>query len=204
MTAPRLRVADIQGQRSVSIDKPQFSIGRRATADLQVAGRDISREHARIVFENGAYVLADCGSRFGTFINGEPLTGQHLLSHGDRIRLGHTDAVELTFVADDSTLSGFRMSSASQPDLSQMTAILNGLRAVGSGRVLEEVLTLVLDSAIGVTSAERGFVMLATAAGDLEFKIGRGKGRQTLAGTSFATSARIPREVFQTGTSRMV
>ena len=46
--------------------------------------------------------------------------------------------------------------------------------------------------------------MLANPAGDLEFKTARGKGRQTLSGTSFNTSAKIPREVFQTGQSRLV
>jgi hypothetical protein len=46
--------------------------------------------------------------------------------------------------------------------------------------------------------------MLANAAGELEFKTARGKGRQTLPGTSFTTSAKIPREVFQTGQSRIV
>ena len=85
-----------------------------------------------------------------------------------------------------------------------MAAILNGLRALGSGRVLEEVLTLVLDSALDVTKAERGFIMLARADGELEFKTARGRGRITLPGTSFTTSAKIPREVFQTGESRMV
>ena len=89
-------------------------------------------------------------------------------------------------------------------DLGQMAAILNGLRALGSGRVLEEVLTLVMDSALDVTKADRGFIMLAVADGELEFKTARGKGRQTLSGTSFNTSAKIPREVFQTGQSRIV
>jgi serine phosphatase RsbU (regulator of sigma subunit) len=85
-----------------------------------------------------------------------------------------------------------------------MAAILNGLRALGSGRVLDEVLTLVLDSAVDVTSAERGFVMLANSAGELEFKIGRDRGRHTLTGRSFQTSDKIPREVFQTGRSLIV
>jgi serine phosphatase RsbU (regulator of sigma subunit) len=85
-----------------------------------------------------------------------------------------------------------------------MAAVLNGLRALGSGRVLDEVLTLVMDSALEVTKADRGFIMLANPAGDLEFKTARGKGGQTLSGTSFNTSAKIPREVFQTGQSRIV
>src|SRR3990170_3463547 len=46
--------------------------------------------------------------------------------------------------------------------------------------------------------------MLARADGELEFKIARGPNRITLPGTSFTTSAKIPREVYQTGQSRIV
>ena len=46
--------------------------------------------------------------------------------------------------------------------------------------------------------------MLANPSRELEYKIGRDKGRNTLTGGSFATSDKIPREVFQTGASRMV
>jgi serine phosphatase RsbU (regulator of sigma subunit) len=70
--------------------------------------------------------------------------------------------------------------------------------------VLEEVLTLVMDSAIEVTKAERGFVMLADAEGTLEFKVARARGGRALSGTSFATSEKIPREVFSTGRSQIV
>jgi serine phosphatase RsbU (regulator of sigma subunit) len=205
MTTPRLSVSDLQGQRTVLLDKPAFLIGRRATADLQVAGRDVSRDHARIVAQGDQYVISDCGSRFGTFLNGEALAGERALTHGDKIRLGQTDTVEIVFLTQaEDGLTLLRTSGTGVPDLPQMAAILNGLRAVGSGRVLEEVLTLVLDSALDVTSAERGFVMLATASGELEFRIGRDKEHRTLTGTPFATSDKIPREVFKTGRSRIV
>src|ERR671912_624657 len=129
------------------------------------------------------------------------------LTHGDRIRLGRTDAIELVFMTDAATqtsASGLRDATSDVTDLRQMAAIMNGLRALGSGRVLDEVLTLVLDSALDVTKAERGFVMLARPDGELEFKIARGRGRITLPGTSFTTSTKIPREVFLTGQSRIV
>ena len=61
----------------------------------------------------------------------------------------------------DAEESGLARSSSEVSDFAQMAAVLDGLRALGSGRVLEEVLTLVLDSAIDATRAERGFVMLA-------------------------------------------
>src|SRR6187401_1959999 len=204
MSEPRLHVNDPQERRVVPVDKALFTIGRRTAADLQVVSTDVSREHAEISQDAGTYVLRDRGSRYGTYVNGEQVT-ERPLKHGDRIRLGRTDAVELVFtVGDMDSSSGLRQTTSDVTDLGQMAAILNGLRALGSGRVLEEVLTLVMDSALDVTKADRGFLMLANLAGDLEFKTARGKGRQTLSGTSFNTSAKIPREVFQTGQSRIV
>ena len=201
----RLQVTDANGRRIVTLDKPVFLIGRRTAADLQLVNADVSREHAEIANDGMRYLLRDRGSRYGTFVNGEQVT-EHALEHGDRIRLGRTDAIELVFMTDGSSsthISGLR-DIGSDADLRQMAAILNGLRALGSGRVLEEVLTLVLDSAIDVTKAERGFIMLARPDGELEFKTARGRGKITLSGTSFTTSAKIPREVFQTGESRIV
>lgn len=201
----RLQVTDASGRRIVTLDKPVFLIGRRTAADLQLVNADVSREHAEIANDGMRYLLRDRGSRYGTFVNGEQVT-ERALEHGDRIRLGRTDAIELVFMTDGSSsthISGLR-DIGSDADLRQMAAILNGLRALGSGRVLEEVLTLVLDSAIDVTKAERGFIMLARPDGELEFKTARGRGRITLPGTSFTTSAKIPREVFQTGESRIV
>jgi serine phosphatase RsbU (regulator of sigma subunit) len=166
--------------------------------------RDVSREHARITCEGDQYLIADCGSRFGTFINGEAVATPRVLRHGDRIRLGQTDVVDLVFLADDETASGLRDAGSNITSLKQMTAILNGLRALGSGRVLDEVLTLVLDGALEVTTADRGFIMLASVDGELQFRIGRARGGRPLEGASFTTSQKIPREVFDTGQSRVV
>jgi serine phosphatase RsbU (regulator of sigma subunit) len=201
MSEARLHVSDSQGRRVVVLDRPQFLIGRRTAADLQIVSTDVSREHAEIVQDEGRFLLRDRGSRYGTFVNGEQVT-ERVLEHGDRIRLGRTDAIELVFATDGAKTTGFLDASSDANNLRQMAAILNGLRALGSGRVLDEILTLVMDSALDVTKAERGFMMLANTAGELEFKIARGRGRTTLSGTSFTTSEKIPAEVFKTGQSR--
>jgi phosphoserine phosphatase RsbU/P len=202
MPPPQLSVRDSQGRRLVAIDKPLFTIGRRTTADVQVVSTDVSREHAEIVQRGDEYVLYDRGSRYGTFVNGEAVT-ERVLVNGDRIRLGRTDAVELQFAFDLMDSSGLSDTSGIT-DLSQMAAILNGLRALGSGRVLDEVLMLVIDSALDVTNAERGFIMLADDNGVLEFTVARAKGRLSLSGSSFTTSSRIPRAVFESGQSQFV
>ncbi len=200
-----LEVIDAVGRRVIHIDKTPFTIGRRETNDLRLAGSEVSRDHAEITVDAGRYTVRDRGSRYGTFVNGDQVTVQEL-THGDKIRLGRSGGAELMFLlpGGDADTSTDRITSTAIGDLRQIAALLDGLRALGSGRVLDDVLALVLDSAIEVGGAERGFIMLANASGELEFKLARGRGRLTLPGGSFMTSRKIPEEVFRTGEGRIV
>ena len=200
---PRLQVDDPLGPRIVVIDKPVFRIGRKSESDLRPVGTDVSREHAEIVrLDDGRFVLKDRGSRCGTFVNDEQVT-ERPLRHRDKIRLGRSGSAQMTFLVDDTDEShGSRASKVI--DLRPLTTLLDRLRGLGSSRVLEEVLVLVMDSAIEATGAERGFIMLASPKGELEFKIARARGSVTLSGGSFATSRKIPRDVFETGRDRIV
>jgi phosphoserine phosphatase RsbU/P len=202
-SVPRLVVTDALGRRIVNIDKPLFTIGRRSETDLRLSGADISRVHAEISVENGGYVIRDKQSRFGTFVNGEKHS-EKALAHGDQIRLGQTGDTEIVFFVDDEAPSVERSAVSAANDLRQMAALLDGLRALGSGRVLDEVLAMVLDSAIEVTGAERGFIMLANRDKLLEFKLARSRGKVTLPGRTFETSRKIPETVFATGKQTIV
>jgi len=208
MSDGRLEVTDALGRRVIHIDKPVFSIGRRSGNDLQLVGSDVSRDHAEIALDNGRFLLRDRGSRYGTYVNGEGIS-EHELKHGDLVRLGRSGGAELVFLLDDATqspASSDKHTTSAVGDLRQVAALLEGLRALGSGRVLDEVLALVMDSALEVTGAERGFIMLASAdnENELEFKIARGRGRVTLSGKGFETSRKIPEEVFKTGQEKIV
>ena len=199
----RLEVNDALGRRVVEISKALFEIGRRETNDLRLAGSEVSRDHADIVTENGKIVIRDKNSRYGTYVNGEQVT-ERVLVPGDRIRLGRSGGAEMVFLVDGVEAPSEKSATTAIGDLRQITALLEGLRALGSGRVLDDVLSLVLDSAIEVSGAERGFIMLAGGTSDLEFKMARGRSRQTLSGGSFAISRKIPEEVFRTGAPRIV
>jgi serine phosphatase RsbU (regulator of sigma subunit)/pSer/pThr/pTyr-binding forkhead associated (FHA) protein len=201
-STPRLIVADPLGRRIVPIDKALFSIGRRSESDLRLAGADVSRLHAEITVEAGVCTIHDRQSRFGTFVNGERATSR-VLEHGDRIRFGQGGDLEVEFVTTDDAPSVERSASSAANELRQMAVLLEGLRALGSGRVLDDVLALVLDSAIEVTGAERGFIMLANR-GQLEFKLARARGKITLPGRTFDTSRKIPEQVFSTGQQTIV
>src|SRR5262245_20980711 len=205
MADARLEVTDALGRRIVPIAKGHFEIGRRETNDLRLAGSEVSRDHAEIAVENNRFVLRDRNSRYGTYVNGDQVT-ERALAHGDRIRLGRTGGAEMVFLlADSQPQSESRATTTAVGDLRQIAALLEGLRALGSGRVLDDVLALVMDSAIDVSGAERGFIMLAPSeSNELEFKMARGRGHTTLSGVSFATSRKIPEEVFRTGEGRIV
>ncbi len=202
-TAPRLVVTDAMGRRIVEIDKPVFTIGRRTETDLRLPGADISRVHAEITLEKGVCTLRDKQSRFGTFVNGEKIE-ERVLNAGDEIRFGQSGETHVIFAIGDEAPSVERSAASAAIELRQIAALLEGLRALGSGRVLDEVLALVLDSAIDVTGAERGFIMLANREGQLEFKLARARGKVTLPGRSFETSRKIPEQVFATGEQKIV
>src|SRR5215813_241472 len=174
--APRLVVTDALGRRIVPIDKPLFTIGRRSETDLRLPGADISRVHAEIALENGSCIIRDKQSRFGTFVNNERTT-ERVLAHGDHIRLGQSGDTEIVFAVDEEAPSVERSAVSAATELRQMAVLLEGLRALGSGRVLDDVLALVLDSAIEVTGAERGFIMLANRERKLEFTLARARGK---------------------------
>jgi serine phosphatase RsbU (regulator of sigma subunit) len=203
----RLEVNDGLGQRIVPINKELLCIGRRTESDLRLVGSDVSREHAEIVKQNGDWILRDKGSRYGTYVNGEAVT-EHKLTHGDRVQFGRASGADVVFLTGDGPAHTDRSHASAVNDLRQLAALLEGLRALGSGRVLDEVLALVLDAAIDVAGAERGFIMLAPKAGakgtELEMKLARSKGRVTLPGTGFKTSRKIPEEVFATGELKIV
>lgn len=204
MFEPRLEVNDGLGRRLVVIDKPVLTIGRRTESDVRLVGSDVSREHAELAVEDGKYLLRDRGSRYGTFVNGAPVS-EHTLTHGDKVQFGRTGGAEVVFLTDaPPSASGTSSAGTAVGDIRQMATLLEGLRALGSGRVLDEVLVLVLDAAIGVTGAERGFIMLAGDDKQLDLKLARARGRVTLPGNRFDTSRKIPEEVFATGELKVV
>ena len=97
---PRLVITDSSGRRQVAVEKALLTIGRRTESDVHVTAVGVSRHHAEIATEGGTSRLRDLDSKFGTFVNGTR-TKEHVLEHGDRIRLGNSTDLEIVFVIGD-------------------------------------------------------------------------------------------------------
>jgi hypothetical protein len=53
----------------------------------------ISRQHARLVQSGDQFFIEDLGSRNGTYVNGERLTGRRRLKPKDQVLLGTTHLI---------------------------------------------------------------------------------------------------------------
>lgn len=70
------------------LEGDQLTIGRDSTNAVAINDAEISRKHARMMFQGGKYVLEDLGSTNGTFVNGQRLAGPVVLKPGDVVSLG--------------------------------------------------------------------------------------------------------------------
>ena len=82
-----IRLAMVPNGFAIDLDRPHASIGRSKHCDLWLPMPDVSRQHARLLFSNGEWVIQDCGSLNGVFVNTEKVT-RKTLRVGDEIRIG--------------------------------------------------------------------------------------------------------------------
>jgi diguanylate cyclase (GGDEF)-like protein len=75
--------------RRVPLNKDVAVIGRSAKCELQVDQESVSRNHARISFDDKSYVIQDLGSTNGTYVNDE-LVDSIALRDGDQLKIGRT------------------------------------------------------------------------------------------------------------------
>lgn len=74
--------------RTHRIDRDETMIGRGERAQIQIRGRDVSRQHAKVMLEPGRTpTLIDLGSSNGTFCNGRRVTNC-ALHDGDKVQIG--------------------------------------------------------------------------------------------------------------------
>ncbi len=178
-TAVQLEDGSIRHQ-SV-IDQSPFTIGRLQDRHLVLTHPYVSRDHAQIVYEDGAFHLVDMGSRHGTYIRGQRVNGRQRLNQGDTIRLGSQQGPLLRFgveieeeQASIKDLIG-QMSGSSAPnsDLEKLRWFLEAARKLNQVGAVDEILASLVETTLQLTKVERGYVFLKDASGQLKLAVGR-------------------------------
>src|SRR5271165_2886766 len=171
-------------RRTIVLDHYPFTIGRRADRDLVMGDPYVSREHAQFVRESDGVYIVDQGSRWGTFVNGVRIERQKL-ARNDRIELGAQGSAYVLFSPDRSPSSAaqqflsqfstWKPASGAGSDLEMLNVFLEAARKLNTSGVLDDVLHTLLEAALRLTHAERGFVFLRQPDGELRLAAGRDK-----------------------------
>jgi phosphoserine phosphatase RsbU/P len=178
---PHLLVRDAaRNEREVEVARTPFTLGRQSDNDLVLLDSRISRHHARIIQTDQGYLIEDLGSRHGTFVNNDPVTtAPRVLKTGDQISLGVVDSYQLAFAAEQAVLPQLlekigKAAEGRAPQLQHLGLLLQMAQILHRAPALEEVLTMLVDSAIQLTDAERGLLFLREDGGELRLRLARG------------------------------
>lgn len=203
--AARFFYLDETGKENrVDITPPRFTIGRSSENDLVVSQMGVSRFHAEVLVQGEEYILNDLDSKMGTYLNGDRIK-QDRLTNGDRVQLGGLQGTRLSFHTGDLLQSLLSFSDAradiglSLHGFKEVGKLFAAFRALSSIAVLDDLLALVVDTAIELTGTERGFIMLKEQNRNLNFRCARDNNKRPLDGSCFQTSKRVPEDVFKTG-----
>jgi phosphoserine phosphatase RsbU/P len=200
--APRLVVIDPNGsRRDVAITIFPFRIGRQAGNELTLRDSRVSRQQAQITEVSGNMVLEDMGSSHGTFVNGEKIL-RHELKASDQIDFGVPDSYRVVYVGEGATIDELverieapAPTEAGARELHHLSVLLDVARSLSSGLSLEDILASVVDAAIAITRTERGVLLLANPAGQMETAVARNGQRGTLRPEDMQVSQGVLRRV---------
>jgi sigma-B regulation protein RsbU (phosphoserine phosphatase) len=162
-------------------------IGSSPNNDLVVAeDQEVSANHCRVERdERQRWILRDDGSTNGTFLNDTPVRVARLQS-GDRIRLGQSVLLFIDRVV------------GAQSRLQNLQILQEVNKALNSETDLARLLELIMDLAIHLTQAQRGF-LVEVRDKQLNFKVARNIGYEAIESPEFKISNSVIRQVTRSG-----
>jgi serine phosphatase RsbU (regulator of sigma subunit) len=214
MSTPQLYWLGTDGQENIlPLVAAELLIGRKSDADIVIDNKHVSRHHAKLIKTAQGYSVQDVGSTHGTFVN-EARIEEHVLQHGDRIALGK-DRIELQYFVGEArqprkgttdTTHIFERSlidlgvvlPSSSSDLEKISCILDFQYQWEQLFTPETAFQKILESALKISGAERGFILVRGNDG-FGYAAGMdGQGR-TLSPSHFKTSHTVVDDVVQKG-----
>ncbi len=188
-----LVVVEGADRRTVVLDHFPFTVGRRTDRDLVMADPRVSREHAQFISEADGVYIVDQGSRHGSFVNGERIN-RRKLARNDHVEFGVQGGPHVLFSPDRSPTSAaqqflsqfstWKPAAGAGSDLEMLNVFLEAARKLNTSGVLDDVLNALLEAALRLTRAERGFVFLRQSDGELHLAAGRDKNGERISDDS--------------------
>ena len=172
------------------------TIGRARECDLLLADRMVSRQHCRIERVDDSFVLVDLGAANPTRLHGRPVVRAELRP-GDVFLCGGS---EITLVLPEVATAHGDTTNA-HPDwrgAQDLAAMLALAKALNEEPNLERLLTQIVDAAIALTLAERGFLILSQQ-GEQSVEVARNFAQEEVHTPEHKVSRTIARRVLESG-----
>jgi len=172
VAALRLFLKRLGGEEKVyDVEAPEVVVGRDPELGIPVDDRTLSRRHCRIYLGPDGWRITDLGSRNGTFLNGQLILDE-LLEGGDRIEIGETH-IGVFLPGDDDQgghqealeaivqeSSSHRRHTDARREIRALTRLMELNEKISALKDEDQLLAGVLDAAIELTDASRGFLLL--------------------------------------------
>jgi serine phosphatase RsbU (regulator of sigma subunit) len=147
----------------VRVGEAALRFGREPSCDVLLADLTVSRRHARVFWSGQDLVIEDLGSSGGTFVNSERVQ-RAPLHPGDLVRLGPRLEYRLETEAATTTLTIVaRQKGDEEESVRQLHVLLDVARALNAATVVDEVLETVLQAAVKLLAADRGYCLVREA-----------------------------------------
>jgi hypothetical protein len=98
--------------REIMLTQDVTTLGRAATCQIVIDNDFASRRHAQIVRRDDLYWLRDLGSKNGTLLNGQPVSGEMILADGAELAIG---AAKFRFIDPAATRTHPSVSTGGSP-----------------------------------------------------------------------------------------
>lgn len=194
----RLIVVRGAKHKSHTLKGEPIAVGALADNDLVVDDPEVSKRHLKIEPRgDGRYFAVDTGSRNGTFLN-ETRIEEAELHSGDRLRIGQTALFFLEGERLDLSNDGTTPQRKGGDKLGNLLILQEINKALNSETDLARLLELIMDTAIHLCSAGRGFLVLVTDE-KLEFVVARNIDYEVVKSPEFKISNSVIRKVAKSG-----
>jgi serine phosphatase RsbU (regulator of sigma subunit) len=148
----------------VRIAQPVIRLGRDPGCDVVISEATVSRRHAEVKWDGHELVVEDLGSSGGTFVN--DVRVQHaVVQPGDVLRLGPRTEYQVRPDDVSTPLEIAAEKTGGEEGVRHLQMLLDVARALNAATVLEEVVQIVLQSAVRLVRADRGCVILIESDG---------------------------------------
>jgi len=216
MDTPHLKWTADGREMAYQLSDDETLIGRLSESDVVLSNPFISRQHAKVLRQGNGFALVDLNSLHGSYVNGVQISEQSL-RNGDRITLGREQVNILFFTgpdeafSSDSTLgdedleksmmqltSVIPLADTESSKLEKISHILDFQYNWGRSFSAERTFRQILEAALKLSGAERGYILLKEELG-YKYIVGLNGLGQLLPEDEFQTSQTAVQSVVASG-----